>query len=209
MHSNLAISRTPPLSGIPMEMTAQRPRALNLVDNNNVEIYLKRDTHQIQRHSRISTRGNLRNTWVKLESHSNSCSLGMVCRSGPRRQDLSGLLHDGFSGMPLPGAIAIIGCDLDLLDNLTKLCRSQARPYRIKTISRAWVPLELPPMLMLVDAGDRSIVQAMKTAEELQTLDLEIEIAISPDSDDEHRGLNDRIRRFFETHLIRDFPRKF
>ena len=210
MHSSLAISRTPPQSGIPKEMTGHLPWAFSLDHRKHVKIYLKRETHYLQSYTCIPAKGDLRHSWNKIESRSNSCSLGMVCRSGPRSEDLSELLRDGFVGMPLPGAIAVIGCDLNLLENLTKLCQAQARPYRIKTASQGWVPFELPPILMLVDASDRSLVEAIKTAEELQILDVDIEIAIASGSDGEPPVfLTERIRRFFETHLVRHFPRIF
>lgn len=210
MHSSLAISRTPPHSGIPIEMTGQFPKPVSVADRNHVEIYLKRDAHDLQSHTCIVAKSDLRTSWIKLESHSNSCSLGMVCRSGPRSEDLSELLRDGFVGMPLPGAIAVIGSDLDLLDNLARLCRAHTRPYRIKTASQGWVLFELPPILMLVDASDRSLAHAMKTAEELQTLDVDIKIAIASGSDGGPQVfLNERIRRFFGNHLVRHFPRIF
>lgn len=210
MHSSLAISRTPPQTGVPLEMTGHRPRALSLANSNDVQIYIKRDTHDIQGPTYIVAKGNLRDSWIKLESQSNSCSLGMVCCAGPRSGDLSRLLRDGFIGMSLPGAIAIIGCDLNLLDNVRELCRAQTRPYRIKTASQGFVTFELPPILMLVDAVDRSLFEAAEIAEELQLLDVKIEIAIAPGSNSEVPVFfNDRIRRFLETHLVRHFPRIF
>ncbi|MNV88055.1 hypothetical protein D3C71_1822250 [compost metagenome] len=63
---------------------------------------------------------------------------------------------------------------------------------------------------MLVDASDRSLAHAMKTAEELQTLDVDIKIAIASGSDGGPQVfLNERIRRFFGNHLVRHFPRIF
>jgi hypothetical protein len=152
----------------------------------------------------------MRDNWFELESVLNSCSLGVVYHSGPRSDEITALLREGLVGAPLPGAIAVLGCDIALLRWLTKICEANPRPYTERTGSQPYIAFEWPPILMVASVRDSSLSEAIQAVSDLRDLHIPIEIAALPDLEDAFLPrAHETVRGFFQANLIRHFPRMF
>lgn len=210
MQSSPAIVRIRQQYNIPVLLKTQSPSPSGVVDRKRIKVLLKRETQALQTHTSLSAQDNLRDSWMKLESDLNSASLGIAFHPGPRSREVCDLLIDGFAGLPLPGAIAVMGCDVVFLAIMEKLCRGQSSPYRMRTASGACIPLELPPILMFAAENEPSICKVMRAAEDLKSLDVNIDVTVVPSCNSRpEEFLNDRMQRFFHTHLVGRFPKMF
>jgi hypothetical protein len=158
--------------------------------------------------------------WSDLETQFNSACIGLIVEPGPAIAAVARMLIQGCYGEPLPGAIAFVGHDADLLATCLELAVQSGRQVgnradgTVCCITPA-LPIEWPPMMIFLPSDDPALADCARTCRKLRaagiamSLDIVGDVRNRPCSDVETVGLElaEELENFFDTYLTPYFPK--
>lgn len=163
---------------------------------NCIEFVIKKGRTNVVPYLVLLGQQTLRDCWFELEESVNSCSVGMIFRTGPQNMAVAELLSEGFHGGVMPGAIAIIGSDDVVMDRLKALvCLAR---------NVGAIPFEWPPILVSLRVTDPALVRTMQAACSIAELGVQLELDVF---DGEQPA--QRVQAFMQKHLVQHFPKMF
>jgi hypothetical protein len=158
--------------------------------------------------------------WCDLETQFNSVCIGLIVERGPAIAAVARMLIQGCYGGPLPGAIALVGYDAELLATCLKLA-VQSGPKvgssaegNVRRIAPA-LAIEWPPMVIFCPSDDPALAECaracrrMRAAGIAMSLDVIGAVQNRPPSDVEAVTceLAEELESFFDTSLTPYFPK--
>ncbi|RFB78154.1 hypothetical protein DYH55_17385 [Methylovirgula sp. 4M-Z18] len=136
---------------------------------------------------------------------------------------VSCILADGWKGGALPGAIALIGYDQQIVSTCLTICtwsQSQGQSQNHTRMTKVGltdpVAFEWPPLAIFIEADDPSIAECARACRKLRAANVPIRLEIvDPFSNSPAEDLTDatisefvsEVDAFFDAHLAADFPK--
>jgi hypothetical protein len=158
--------------------------------------------------------------WYDLETQYNSVCIGLIVESGPAIAAVARILIQGGYGGPLPGAIALVGYDAELLATCLELAAQSGREVgnsANETLCRITpaVLVEWPPMMIFLPSDDPALAECARTCRRMRTAGIAINLDVigavqnRPPIDVEAVGseLAEELENFFDTYLTPYFPK--
>ena len=158
--------------------------------------------------------------WCDLETQFNSVCIGLFVERGPAIAAVARMLIQGCYGGPLPGAIALVGYDAELLATCLQLAVQSGRQAGNSadgTVCRIAPALsvEWPPMVIFLPSDDPALAECARTCRRMRTAGIAINLDVigavqnRPPIDVEAVGseLADELENFFDTYLTPYFPK--
>lgn len=158
--------------------------------------------------------------WSDLETQFNSVCIGLIVEPGPAIAAVARMLIQGSYGGPLPGAIALVGYDAELLATCLELAVQSGRQVghgadgTVCRITPA-LPIEWPTMMIFLPSDDPTLAECARTCRKMRaagiamSLDVVGAVRNRPCSDVEAVGseLAEKLENFFDTCLTPYFPK--
>ena len=158
--------------------------------------------------------------WYDLETQFNSVCIGLIVEPGPAIAAVARMLIQGCYGGPLPGAIALVGYDAELLATCLELAVQSGRQVGNSadgTVCRITpaVSIEWPPMMIFLPSDDPALADCARTCRKMRaagiamSLDVVGAVRNRPQSDVEAVTfeLAEELENFFDTYLTPYFPK--
>jgi hypothetical protein len=158
--------------------------------------------------------------WCDLETQFNSVCIGLIIERGPAIAAVARMLIQGCYGGPLPGAIALVGYDAELLATCLQLAVQSGRQAGNSADGTACriasaLSIEWPPMMIFLPSDDPALADCARTCRKMRaagiamSLDVMGAVQNRPHSDVEAVTceLADEIETFFDTYLTPYFPK--
>jgi len=176
-----------------------------------------------RRSSRISNAKDIDaalSAWDALETQFNSVCIGLIVEPGPAIAAVARILIQGCYGGPLPGAIALVGYDAELLATCLELAVQSGRQVGNSadgTVCRIApvLSIEWPPMMIFLPSDDPALAECARTCRRMRTAGIAMSLDVigavqnRPRSDIEAVGseIAEELENFFDTYLIPYFPK--
>ena len=158
--------------------------------------------------------------WQRAEAEAHSVSLGLVASKGLGSAAFAQIMIAAASANPVPGAVALIGFDRDLVETLLTLaegsCLHQSDMASFGTaaggIARPPLP-EWPPIAIILGRNDPARAECADACRRMNAAGIEIDMMLLEGTGAEPFAgsvrLAEAIDRLFADHLVADFPRMF
>jgi hypothetical protein len=158
--------------------------------------------------------------WYDVEAQFNSVCIGLIVEPGPAIAAVARILIQGCYGGPLPGAIALVGYDAELLATCLELAVQSGRQVgngAIETVCRITPAqlIEWPPMMIFLPSDDPALADCARTCRKMRAAGIAIRLDVvgavrnRPRSDVEAVTfeLAEELENFFDTYLTPHFPK--
>lgn len=196
----------------PMSVRARSSKSTprHAVDENRAMFVMKRDRTSFVIVASVGINQSASKFWAEVELQYNSACVGMICWPGSGTTAIARIVESGLSGAAMPGAIAVLGYDPNVVNVLARaICRDGWASKHLNQIGSN-AELELPSIAFRLQVNDPVLLEAMQKCRTLRefgipiTVDL-IEPAVLPGDD----PLTEELQEFFKRHLVEYFPRMF
>jgi len=150
--------------------------------------------------------------WRAAEGNANSISLGIVAWAGTGTDALGQILDAGLQGGPMPGAMVVIGYDGTLAATLAEpnAKSAQFRPATWPQNRSVSAPVEWPPILFVLPTDSPHHAGCAKACRRMRAVGVSAAFEIiDAQSEREMVELAAELDRFFDSHLVTDFPKVF
>jgi hypothetical protein len=158
--------------------------------------------------------------WYDVEAQFNSVCIGLIVEPGPAIAAVARILIQGCYGGPLPGAIALVGYDAELLATCLGLAVQSGRQVgngANETVCRITPAqlIEWPPMMIFLPSDDPALADCARTCRKMRAAGIAIRLDVvgavrnRPRSDVEAVTfeLAEELENFFDTYLTPHFPK--
>ena len=160
--------------------------------------------------------------WYDLETQFNSICIGLIVEPGSATAAVARILIQGCYGGALPGAIALVGYDADLLATCLKLAIQSglqvgsSADENVHRIAPA-LSIEWPPMVIFLPSDDPALAECARACRRMRaagfatSLDVIGAVQKKPPSDVEAVTceLAEELENFFDSKLAAPFPKLF
>ena len=158
--------------------------------------------------------------WYDLETQYNSVCIGLIVESGPAIAAVARILIQGGYGGPLPGAIALVGYDAEVLATCLQLTGQPGRQVSNSSQGAGChitpeVSIEWPPMMIFLPSDDPALVECARTCRRIRSagiaMSLEVMGAVQNSPHREVEAvtceLAGELGNFFDANLTPYFPK--
>ena len=163
--------------------------------------------------------------WRRAEAETHSVSLGLVASKGLGSAAFAQIMIAAASGDPVPGAVALLGFDRDVVETLLTIAeRSFLRQNDMAKLGTATkcitrpASAEWPPIAIILQRDDPAREECADACRRMDAAGIESDIMLVARLPEDGNGgapfaaavrLAEAIDRFFADHLVADFPRMF
>ena len=158
--------------------------------------------------------------WYDLETQFDSGCIGLVVEPGPATAAVARILIQGSYGGPLPGAIALVGFDVELLATCLELAVQSGRQVGNSadgTVSRIApaLSIEWSPMMIFLPSDDPALAECARTCRRMRAAGIAMNLDVIGAVQNRTRGvveavgceLAEELENFFDAYLTPYFPK--